>query len=36
VDEVESRIDEGAEEAGAWLSEQLGPAALRDRMMSRP
>jgi tetratricopeptide (TPR) repeat protein len=36
VDEVESRLDEGAEEAAAWLSEQLGPAALRDRMMARP
>jgi tetratricopeptide (TPR) repeat protein len=36
VDEVESRIDEGAEDAAAWLAEQLGPAALRDRMMSRP
>ena len=36
VDEVESRLDEGAEESAAWLSEQLGPAALRDRMMTRP
>jgi tetratricopeptide (TPR) repeat protein len=36
VDEVESRIDEGGEEAGAWLSEQIGPAALRDRIMTRP
>ena len=36
VDEVESRIDEGPEDAAAWLSEQLGPAALRDRMMTRP
>jgi tetratricopeptide (TPR) repeat protein len=36
VDEVESRVDEGAEESAAWLSEQLGPAALRDRMMTRP
>ena len=36
VDEVETRIDEGAQDAAAWLSEQLGPAALRDRMMSRP
>ena len=36
VDEIETRIDEGAEEARAWLAEQLGPASLRDRMMSRP
>ena len=36
VAEVESRLDEGAEESAAWLSEQLGPAALRDRMMTRP
>ena len=36
VDEVESRLDEGAEESATWLSEQLGPAALRDRMMTRP
>jgi tetratricopeptide (TPR) repeat protein len=36
VDEVEGRIDEGAEESGAWLAEQIGPAALRDRMMTRP
>jgi tetratricopeptide (TPR) repeat protein len=36
VDEVESRIDEGPEDAAAWLSEQIGPAALRDRMMTRP
>ena len=36
VDEVESRLDEGAEESAAWLSEQIGPAALRDRMMTRP
>jgi tetratricopeptide (TPR) repeat protein len=36
VDEVESRIEEGPEDAAAWLSEQLGPAALRDRMMARP
>ena len=36
VDEVESRLDEGAEEAAAWLVEQIGPAALRDRMMTRP
>ena len=36
VDEVESRLDEGAEESAAWLSEQLGPAALRDRMRTRP
>jgi tetratricopeptide (TPR) repeat protein len=36
VDEVESRIEEGAEDAAAWLSEQLGPAALRERMMTRP
>jgi tetratricopeptide (TPR) repeat protein len=36
VDEVESRVDEGAEESASWLSEQLGPPALRDRMMTRP
>ena len=36
VDEVESRLDEGAAESAAWLAEQLGPAALRDRMMTRP
>lgn len=36
VDEVESRLDEGPEDAAAWLAEQLGPAALRDRLMSRP
>jgi hypothetical protein len=36
VDEVESRLDEGPEEAAAWLSEQIGPAALRERMMTRP
>ena len=36
VDEVESRLDEGAEESAAWLAEQLGPAALRDRIMTRP
>lgn len=36
VDEVENRIDEGPEEASAWLAEQIGPAALRDRMMTRP
>ena len=36
VDEVESRLDEGPEESAAWLSEQLGAAALRDRMMTRP
>ena len=36
VDEVESRLDEGAEESAKWLSEQLGPVALRDRMMTRP
>ena len=36
VDEVESRLEEGAEESAAWLSEQIGPAALRDRMMARP
>jgi tetratricopeptide (TPR) repeat protein len=27
---------EGAEESAAWLAEQIGPAALRDRMMTRP
>ena len=36
VDEVESRLDEGAQDAAAWLAEQLGPAALHDRMMTRP
>ncbi len=36
VDEVESRIDEGAEEAASWLAEQIGPSALRERMMTRP
>lgn len=36
VDEVEGRLDEGSQEAGSWLWEQIGPAALRDRMMSRP
>jgi Flp pilus assembly protein TadD len=36
VEEVEARIDEGPEDAAAWLTEQLAPAALRDRMMSRP
>ena len=36
VDEVETRLDEGPEEAAAWLAEQLGPAALRDRLMTRP
>lgn len=36
VDEVEARLDEGYEEAAAWLREQLGPAALRERMMTRP
>ncbi len=36
VDEVETRLDEGGEEAVAWLAEQIGPAALRDRLMVRP
>jgi tetratricopeptide (TPR) repeat protein len=36
VDEVEGRVDEGAEESAAWLAEQLGPAVLRERMMTRP
>lgn len=36
VDEVEARLDEGHEEAGTWLREQLGPAALRERLMTRP
>lgn len=36
VDEVEVRIDDGPQEAGDWLGEQLGPTALRDRMMTRP
>jgi tetratricopeptide (TPR) repeat protein len=36
VDEIESRLDEGPEEAAAWLAEQIGPASLRERMMTRP
>ena len=36
VDEAETRLDEGAEESTAWLAEQLGQAALRQRLMVRP
>lgn len=36
VDEVESRLDDGAEESATWLVEQMGPTALRERMMTRP
>jgi tetratricopeptide (TPR) repeat protein len=34
--EVEERIDDGAEAAGAFLSGELAPGALRERLMARP
>jgi hypothetical protein len=33
---VESRLEEGAESARAFLLQELLPGALRERLMNRP